>query len=76
MSSRYLSVNRLSVWALVAEVTSGSVLEILDHNKVSCTYIYIWKRWTGEMVQQFRALTALPEDLCSIPNTHMTAHKL
>lgn len=28
----------------------------------------------GEMVQQLRALTALPEDLGSIPSTHMAAH--
>jgi hypothetical protein len=28
----------------------------------------------GEMVQQLRALTALPEDPDSNPNTHMAAH--
>jgi hypothetical protein len=28
----------------------------------------------GGMAQQLRALAALPEDLVSIPNTHMAAH--
>jgi hypothetical protein len=28
----------------------------------------------GEMAQQLRALTALPEVLSSIPNNHMVAH--
>jgi hypothetical protein len=28
----------------------------------------------GEMAQQFRALTALPENLGSIPSSHMVAH--
>ena len=28
----------------------------------------------GEMAQQLRALAALPEDLSSIPRTHMAAH--
>jgi len=28
----------------------------------------------GEMAQQLRALTALPEDLSSIPSNHMVAH--
>jgi hypothetical protein len=27
-----------------------------------------------EMAQQLRALAGLPEDLASIPNTHMAAH--
>jgi hypothetical protein len=29
---------------------------------------------TGEMAQQLRALTALPEVLSSIPSNHMVAH--
>ena len=29
----------------------------------------------GEMAQWFRTLVALPEDIGSIPSTHMTAHK-
>ena len=29
---------------------------------------------SGEMNQQLRALTALPEDLSSIPSTHMEIH--
>ena len=29
--------------------------------------------WAGEMAQQLRALTALPEALSSIPSTHMVA---
>ena len=28
----------------------------------------------GEMAQQLRALTVLPEDPDSVPSTHMTAH--
>jgi hypothetical protein len=32
------------------------------------------KREAGEMAQRLRALAALPEDLGSIPNTHMAAH--
>jgi hypothetical protein len=28
----------------------------------------------GEMAQQLRALTALPEDLSSIPSNHMVAY--
>jgi len=32
------------------------------------------KPWTGEMAQWFRALTALPEVLSSIPSNHMVAH--
>jgi hypothetical protein len=28
----------------------------------------------GEMAQQLKALTALPEVLSSIPSTHMVAH--
>ena len=28
----------------------------------------------SEMTQQLRALTALPEVLCSIPSNHMVAH--
>jgi hypothetical protein len=30
--------------------------------------------WAGEMAQQLRALTALPEVLSSIPSNHMVAH--
>jgi hypothetical protein len=30
--------------------------------------------WAGEMAQQLRALTALPEILSSIPSNHMVAH--
>jgi hypothetical protein len=30
--------------------------------------------WSGEMAQQLRALTALPEVLSSIPSNHMVAH--
>jgi hypothetical protein len=30
--------------------------------------------WAGEMAQRLRALTALPEDLSSIPSHHMVAH--
>jgi hypothetical protein len=32
------------------------------------------KPWAGEMAQRLRALTALPEDLSSIPSNHMVAH--
>ena len=28
----------------------------------------------GEIAQWLRALTALPEDLCSIPSNHLVAH--
>jgi len=34
--------------------------------------IQIWG--AGEMAQQLRALTALPEVLSSIPSNHMVAH--
>jgi hypothetical protein len=30
--------------------------------------------WAGEMAQQLRALTALPEVQSSIPSNHMVAH--
>ena len=30
--------------------------------------------WAGEMAQQLRALTVLPEVLSSIPSKHMVAH--
>jgi hypothetical protein len=30
--------------------------------------------WAGEMAQQLRALTALPEVLSSIPRSHIVAH--
>jgi hypothetical protein len=30
--------------------------------------------WVGEMAQQLRALTVLPEVLSSIPSNHMVAH--
>jgi len=30
--------------------------------------------WAGEMAQRLRELTALPEDLSSIPSNHMVAH--
>ena len=36
--------------------------------------IKICKYGTGEMAQQLRALTALPEVLSSIPSNHMVAH--
>ena len=29
---------------------------------------------TGDRAQQLRALTAVPEDLGSVPSTHMAAH--
>ena len=32
------------------------------------------KMWAGEMAQQLRAPTALPEVLSSIPSNHMVAH--
>jgi hypothetical protein len=32
------------------------------------------RRGAGEMAQQLRALTALPEVLSSIPSNHMVAH--
>jgi hypothetical protein len=32
------------------------------------------QRWAGEMAQQLRALTALPEDLSLNPSNHMVAH--
>jgi hypothetical protein len=31
-------------------------------------------RWTEEMAQKLRALTALPEVLSSIPSSHMVTH--
>jgi hypothetical protein len=47
------------------------------HNSSKISYevamkIILWG--AGEMAQQLRALTALPEDLGSIPSTHMAAH--
>jgi hypothetical protein len=36
--------------------------------------IKINKEGAGEMAQQLRALTALPEVLSSIPSNHMVAH--
>ena len=50
-------------------------LKFLDflflHNQY---YIQESKCGAGEMVQQLRALTALPGDLGSIPSTHMAVH--
>jgi hypothetical protein len=37
-----------------------------------CFKIYFIR--AGEMAQQLRALTALPEDLSSIPSNHMVAY--
>jgi hypothetical protein len=31
------------------------------------------KKWAGEMAQQLKELTALPEILSSIPSSHMVA---
>jgi hypothetical protein len=37
-------------------------------------FIKSWGTGAGEIAQQLRTLTALPEVLNSIPNNHMVAH--
>jgi hypothetical protein len=43
----------------------------LRHPKTNVEKI---ESWAGEMVQQLRALTALPEVLSSSPSNYMVAH--
>jgi hypothetical protein len=57
---------QLSKFILRTVVLLLSQGEALD----SLTYEY----GAGEMAQQFRALTALPEVLSSIPSNYMVAH--
>lgn len=49
----------------------------LDTVKKMVTSVGFKKRkGTGEMTQQLRALTVLPEDPCPISSTHVVAHHL
>jgi hypothetical protein len=41
---------------------------------LASSFLLILKLGAGEMAQQLRALTALPEVLSSIPSNHMVAH--
>jgi hypothetical protein len=47
------------------------VMVSLQSNK---TQTKIGKAWAGEIVQQLKALAALPEDSGSTPSKHMEAH--
>lgn len=53
--------------ALSHRVTS--LIQFLVHFPLLCSCCKVIK-----MAQRFRALTALPEDLGSVPSTHMAAH--
>jgi hypothetical protein len=53
---------------MIAEIQAQDTL-VLDQGDLRMT-----RERAGEMAQQLRALTALPEDLSSNPSNHMVAH--
>ena len=71
---------------LANQEVEGVGLQVPDHfrlytnlyrNSLTCSYSEIRLEvilGTGVIVQWLRALTDLPEDLGSIPSTHMAAH--
>ncbi|KAL6067512.1 hypothetical protein STEG23_018216 [Scotinomys teguina] len=51
-------------------------LDCTNHSeRVFTGFVFYNIYLAGEMAQQLRALTALPEDLGSIPSTHVAAHR-
>ena len=63
----------IQVCALVSVHCNSEYREEISYDLTSNRNLNIVP-WAGEMVQQLRALTALPEILSSIPRNFMVAH--
>ena len=71
-----LKIQERGAWLLGAEALRSDVtvhtynltLRVPERNDQKC------KAGAGQMAQWLRALPALPEDLGSIPSTHVAAH--